>query len=154
MVIRDWAKTLRKASFRGANFWVEDESFTGGKRVALHEYAGGRFTYLEEMGLATSAYEVTAYLIGDTSDAQAGRLSDAAQAAGPGRLVLPADGGRLAYVIDFRRSRSRDKAGYFAFDFTAIPITNEAGAVMGVANMTTAVLAGMSGAALAFGGFF
>lgn len=152
--MRDWTKTLRRASFRGVSFWVEGETFTGGKRIALHEYAGGRFTYLEEMGLATSVYEVTAYLVGDSSDAQAGRLAQAAQAAGPGRLVLPADGGRLAHVVDFRRSRSRDRAGFFAFEFSAIPLGNAAGAVLGVADMTATVFDGIEDAARAFGGFF
>lgn len=152
--MRDWTKTLRRASYRGASFWVEDDVFTGGKRVALHEYAGGRYTYLEEMGLATSGYEVTAYLVGDRSDAQAARLAQAALAAGPGRLVLPIDSGQLAYVVDFQRRRSRDQAGYIAFSFMAIPIGNEAGAVLGVADMMAAVLGGIAAAAAAFGAFF
>ncbi|WP_313194601.1 DNA circularization N-terminal domain-containing protein [Shinella zoogloeoides] len=152
--MRDWTKTLRRASFRGVDFWVEDDTFTGGKRVALHEYAGGRYTYLEEMGLATAGYEVTAYLIGDRSDAQASRLSQAALAAGPGRLVLPIDGGRLAYVGDFQRRRSRDQLGYIAFTFMAIPVGNEAGAVLGVSDMTAAVLGDIGAAAQAFGRFF
>lgn len=153
--MRDWTKTLRRASFRGVDFWVEDDAFTGGKRVALHEYAGGRYSFPEEMGLVTSGYEVTAYLIGDRSDAQAARLTQAAQAAGPGRLVLPIDGGQLAYVIDFQRRRARDTAGYIAFSFMAIPVGNEAGAVLGAGDMTAAVLgAAASAATTAFGGFF
>lgn len=152
--MRDWTKTLRRASFRGVDFWVEDDTFTGGKRVALHEYAGGRFSYPEEMGLVTSGYEVTAYLIGDRSDAQAARLTQAALAAGPGRLVLPIDGGQLAYIVDFQRRRVRDRAGYIAFSFMAIPRSNEGGAVLGVADMTAVVLGGVTAAAAAFGGFF
>lgn len=152
--MRDWTKTLRRASFRGVDFWVEDDTFTGGKRVALHEYAGGRYSFPEEMGLVTSGYEVTAYLIGDRSDAQAARLTQAAQAPGPGRLVLPIDGGRLAYVIDFQRRRSRDRTGYIAFSFMAIPTGNEGGAVLGIADITATVLGGLAGAAAAFGGFF
>jgi len=152
--MRDWTKTLRRASFRGVEFWVDDDIRTGGKRVALHEYAGGRHSFPEEMGLVTAGYDVTAYLIGDRSDAQAARLTQAALAAGPGRLVLPIDGGQLAYVIDFQRRRTRDQAGYIAFSFMAIPLSNEGGAVLGVADMAAAVLGNLAAAARAFGGFF
>ncbi|WLR92945.1 DNA circularization N-terminal domain-containing protein [Shinella zoogloeoides] len=152
--MRDWTKTLRRASFRGVSFWVEAEDLAGGKRLARHEYAGGRTTYLEEMGLATPDFSVTAYLVGDDSDARAILLTQAAQTPGPGRLVLPMDRGQMAYVEGFRRSRSRDRAGYIAFDFTAIPLSTSGGSMLGVADMTTAVLSNLSGASAGFGGFF
>lgn len=152
--MRDWARTLRKASFRGVAFWVEDDGLVGGKRIARHEYAGGRRTMLEEMGLSTSSYDVTAYLLGDASDVQANRLATACSAAGPGRLVLPMDGGQLAYVEGFERRRAKDRRGYVAFGFTAIPVSNEPGAVLGVGDVTAAVLSGFAPAALAFGGLF
>ncbi|NGO64192.1 hypothetical protein G6N76_10935 [Rhizobium daejeonense] len=152
--MRDWAKTLRRASYRGVPFWVDMDEFSGGKRLARHEYAGGRTTYLEEMGLATPAYDVTAYLVGDLSDVQAKALEAACNAAGPGRLVLPMDGGQLAYVEGFRRSRFKDQRGYIAFAFTAIPAGNMPGAILGVGDVTAAVLGTLSLAAAAFGGFF
>lgn len=152
--MRDWAKTLRRASYRGVPFWVDMEELTGGKRLARHEYAGGRTTYLEEMGLATAAYDVTAYLIGDLSDVQAKALEVACNAAGPGRLVLPMDGGQLAYVEGFRRSRFKDQCGYIAFGFTAVPVSNTPGTVLGIGDVTVAVLGNLAAASAAFGGFF
>lgn len=152
--MRDWASTLRAASFRGVRFYVESEQFSGGKRIALHEYAGGRFTYLEEMGLATSGYEVTAYLLGDASDIEAKRLATACLAAGPGRLVLPMDSGQMAYVVNFQRSRSRDQRGYVAFSMSIIPLSNAGGSVLGIADVAAAVLSNLPAAARAFGGFF
>lgn len=104
--MRDWASTLRPASFRGIRFWVDFEDLSGGKRLARHEYAGGRRTRMEEMGLKTPSFSVTAYLLGDASDISASLLTSACLAAGPGRLVLPMDAGQLAYVEDFHRSRS------------------------------------------------
>ncbi|WP_414901190.1 DNA circularization N-terminal domain-containing protein [Rhizobium cremeum] len=152
--MRDWAKTLRRASFRGVPFWVDMDDHSGGKRLARHEYAGGRTTYLEEMGLATPAYDVTAYLLGDLSDAQARALEVACNAAGPGRLVLPMDGGQLAYVEGFRRSRFKDQRGYIAFTFTAIPAGNTPGAILGLGDVTAAVLDNLTAAGGAFGGWF
>ncbi|MCM2399799.1 DNA circularization N-terminal domain-containing protein [Rhizobium sp. S153] len=152
--MRDWAKTLRRASYRGVSFWVDMDEFSGGKDLARHRPPGGRFTYIEEMGLATPAYDVTAYLVGDLSDGQAKALEAACNAAGPGRLVLPMDSGQLAYVEGFRRSRFKDQRGYIAFAFTAIPAGNIPGAVLGVGDVTAAVLGTLAAAASAFGGFF
>lgn len=152
--MRNWAATLRKASFRGVSFFVESDDFAGGKRIARHEYAGGRFTYLEEMGLATSSIDVTAYLLGDDCDTAARRLIDACQAAGPGRLVLPVDAGKLVHVENFSRVHERDRRGYIAFGFTAVPVGNQPGAVLGVGDVAQVFGGGIAAAARAFGGMF
>ncbi|WP_242220073.1 DNA circularization N-terminal domain-containing protein [Shinella zoogloeoides] len=152
--MRDWTKTLRRASFRGVEFWVDDDELGGGKRMGIHEYADGRQPLLEEMGLSTSTFTATAYLLGDDSDVRAMRLVAAAQAAGPGRLVLPMDRGQMASIVDFRRVRAKDRMGFIAFDFTALPYSSEAGAVLGGADIASAVLNGLAAAARSFGSLF
>jgi prophage DNA circulation protein len=152
--MRNWERTLRRASYRGVSFWVDAEDFNGGKRLAVHEYAGGRHSYIEEMGLRTSNYEVTAYLVGDLSDVEGKALEMACQAEGPGRLVLPIDGGTMAYVEDFRRLREKDRTGYIAFGFRAIPMTNMVGASVGVGDVTLSVSTGFLSASISFGGLF
>lgn len=133
--MRNWAATLRKASFRGVTFLVDVDDFDGGKRIARHEYAGGLNYYLEEMGHAIPAISVTAYLLGDDSDAAARNLQRACLAAGPGRLVLPIDSGRLARVENFSRVREKDRRGYIAFGFTAIPESSTPGGVLGLGDV-------------------
>ncbi|AYM13062.1 hypothetical protein G6L58_17255 [Agrobacterium tumefaciens] len=152
--MRDWGSTLRRASFRGVRFWVEYEDLSGGKRLARHEYAGGKRTRMEEMGLKTPAFGVTAYLLGDTSDVSAALLSAACLADGPGRLVLPMDAGQLAYVEDFHRSRERDRRGYVAFEFTAIPASGEVLPSLSLADVDTTFLGALSAASSAFGRLF
>lgn len=109
---------------------------------------------MEEMGLKTPTFSVTAYLLGDASDVSAVLLSSACLAAGPGRLVLPMDAGQLAYVEDFHRSRERDRRGYVAFEFTAVPATGEVLASLSLADVDTAFLGALSAAAPAFGRLF
>ncbi|KQV27603.1 hypothetical protein ASC97_04290 [Rhizobium sp. Root1203] len=150
--MRNWQRDLRAASFRGVRFWVDLEALSGGKRIARHEYAGGRRTILEEAGLATATYDVTAYLLGDGSDLQAKSLEVACLAIGPGRLVLPIDGGFMAYVENFSRSRERDRQGYIAFGFAAIPLSNEAGATLGLGDVSEAFLSQLTAAANGFSG--
>ncbi|MGO7565260.1 DNA circularization N-terminal domain-containing protein, partial [Rhizobium johnstonii] len=57
--MRNWQKTLRPASYRGVSFLVDYDDLSGGKRLALHEYDGGRSTTVEELGLRTSVFDVT-----------------------------------------------------------------------------------------------
>lgn len=133
--MRNWAATLRKASFRGVAFLVDVDDFSGGKRIARHEYAGGLNYYLEEMGHAIPAINVTAYLLGDDSDAATLNLQRACLAAGPGRLVLPIDSGRLARVENFSRVREKDRRGYIAFGFTAIPESSQPGSTLGLGDI-------------------
>ena len=139
--MRNWAATLRRASFRGVPFFVELDDIGGGKRIARHEYAGGLNYYLEEMGHAIPQINVTAYLLGDASDAQAINLQRACLAPGPGRLVLPIDSGRLARIENFSRVREKDRRGYVAFGFTAIPESSQPGRVLGLGDIR-AILTG------------
>lgn len=152
--MRDWGSTLRRASFRGVSFWVDHEDLSGGKRLARHEYAGGRRTRMEEMGLKTPSFGVTAYLLGDASDVSSALLSAACLADGPGRLVLPMDAGQLAYVEDFHRSRERDSRGYVAFEFTVVPAGGEVLPSLSLADVDTAFFGAFSVAASAFGRLF
>ena len=144
--MRNWAATLRKASFRGVDFYVDVDDFGGGKRIGRHEYAGGLNYYLEEMGHAIPAINVTAYLLGDVSDAQALNLQRACLAAGPGRLVLPIDSGRLARVENFSRVREKDRAGFIAFGFTAIPESSQPGGVLGLGDIRSILAGGLASA--------
>lgn len=152
--MRNWETTLRRASYRGVAFWVDAEDFNSGKRLAIHEYAGGRQSYIEEMGLRTSSVEVTAYLVGDAADIEALGLQAACQAAGPGLMMLPIDGASLAYVEDFRRMREKDRSGYVAFGFRAIPVNNTVGASIGFGEVMLAVATGIASAASGFSRLF
>jgi prophage DNA circulation protein len=152
--MRDWKKTLRRASYRGVPFWVDWDDFSSGKRLALHEKAGGRVTDHEELGLLTPQFDVTAYLVSDLADVQALALQTACLAEGPGRLVLPMDGGMMATCATFRRSRTKDRAGYIAFDANFIPWQIDAGAVLSPADISVAVSNAFIAAASQMASFF
>ena len=154
MAIRDWRKTLRPASFRGVPFYVESEDLNGGRRLALHEYAGGEATKIEDLGKATKKQDVTAYLLSDTADLKAKALQAACDLAGPGMLVMPLDGGFMAYAQGFRRAYHRDKLGYIGFDVTFIPDGVLPVAGLSIGDVSAAVSVGISAAASAFSGLF
>ena len=124
--MRDWAKTLRR----------------GSKSI------------IEEMGLKTAAFEVTAYLAGDTADIQAAALKAAFLAEGPGLLVLPTMAATMAHVEDFRRLFAKDQLGYIAMGFRAIPMSNTAGSLPTPGDVLSAVAANLASAAVDFSRIF
>jgi prophage DNA circulation protein len=152
--MRDWAKTLRPASYRGVPFWIDYEDLSGGKRLALHEFAGGKRPVIEELGLMSKSFGLTMYLVSDFADVQALALEAAILADGPGLLMMPMDGGMLATAQDFRRTRGKDKHGYVGFDVTFIPSFMAGGIVLSIGDMTAAVASGLATAAAQFAKLF
>jgi prophage DNA circulation protein len=154
--MRDWAKTLMPGSFNGIPFHVESEEFAGGRRLAIHQTAGGEFSIIEDMGRATSSISVTAYLTGDLADFQANALISMAGAAGPGFLTLPIDAPQMVHVPEdgFSRSRSKDRNGYIAVDMTFIPAGIAGGYSLGIGDIAVAFTAGFAGASLSLSVMF
>jgi len=113
---RDWMKSLWQASFKGVPFWIERDSEHGGRRLALHEFPHRDDPFVEDMGRKAKTYQVTAYLVGDTSDAQSSSLASIFDGAGSGTLVLPVQGpiGNV-WCEDFSRDRAKDRMGYVAY---------------------------------------
>jgi prophage DNA circulation protein len=151
---RDWVRTLRAANFRGVAFHVEADTHDGGKRLGLHEYAGGYSTLVEEMGATTERFSVTAYLTSDTADMQAAAIRAACMAPGAGLLRLPTEAARMVYVEDFSRLRERDRMGYIAFGFTAVPMGGVGVAALGLGDVTVSFQADFGPASVSFAVMF
>lgn len=152
--MRDWALTLLPASFRGVAFYVEGEALSGGRRAAIHEFAGGEISVIEDQGRRTRLVDVTAYVTGDAADGRAHRLTAALDAPGAGMMMLPIDGAISVHILDWRRARERDRNGYIAFDIRgAVPgLSGAPGLSLG--DVRAAFATGLAAAAASFGGLF
>jgi len=115
MAMRDWTKTLRRASFRGVPFWVEGEEPDVGRRVVVHEISGGETTLTEDMGARSKSIFVEAYVTGDLADVAGRALEAACSAAGASLLILPMDAGETAHCIACSRNRRKDKNGFISY---------------------------------------
>lgn len=120
MVTRDWSRAFRRASFRGARFWVDQEDFEGGRRLSVTDIAYGESPVVEDMGGRAKTWPVLAYVAGGVADAEAAALTSALHAPGASLLVLPMMPGTRARVQHFARNRRRDKNGYLAFDIVFV----------------------------------
>jgi prophage DNA circulation protein len=154
--MRDWAKTLLPGSYNGVGFHVDSEEFSGGRRLAIHQTAGGEVPVIEDMGRAVPRFSVTAYLAGDDADRRANALVAAAGLPGPGLLMLPIDGAQLVHVPEdgFRRSRSKDRNGYVAVDLSFVVAGVGAGLSLGLGDVSLAFSAGLAGAVAQLAGLF
>lgn len=111
---RDWAATLRRASYRGASFFVEADQVQTGRRLVIHEFPHRDTPYVEDMGRKANMLTVTAYVVGDDVENSAAKLFNACQSGGQAALNLPT--ARLqAHCEDCSRDYSKDKLGHIAF---------------------------------------
>ena len=110
---RDWAADLWPASFKGVPFWVDRDKDTVGKRLVVHEFPGRDDPFIEDLGAKARVFDVTAYFVDDAADTDADAFIAAVLQAGPGVLVLPAQGPVNARAHIAERERVKDRAGYF-----------------------------------------
>jgi prophage DNA circulation protein len=113
--MRDWTVTLNPASFRGVPFWIERDSQETGRRLDVVEIPAADAPIIEDLGARQQPVEIAGYFVGDVSDAQMTTLEAACNQAGPGVLVMPAQGPLTARCHHIKRDRMRDKMGYFGF---------------------------------------
>lgn len=112
--MRDWPRTLQRASYRGVQFWVEKDSLETGRRLVVHEFPKGDTPYVEDLGRKANKISVTAYVASDRADDEEKQLRRACETKGAATLVLPMERLR-AHCEDCSRDFNKDKQGYVAF---------------------------------------
>ena len=116
MVARDWLKDLWRASYKGAPFWTERDTESGGRRIVKHQFPGRDPPFLEDLGEDLREFDLTAYVASDRADAEAAMLTVACASRGAGLLVLPVQGPVLVRCISFSQDSTKDRAGYIGFN--------------------------------------
>jgi hypothetical protein len=116
---RDWLQTLRRASYRGASFFVETDKVETGRRLVVHEFPLRDDPYIEDLGRSANKIDVTAYVAGDNADGLEAALRSACEAGGPATLSLPIIS-LQAHCEKCSRDFSKDKLGYIAFSLSFI----------------------------------
>ncbi len=112
----DWVKTLRRASYRGASFFVQGDDIQYGRRIKVHEFPNRDRPYPEDLGEKAIEVSVTAYVASDTVIADKDRLVKACRQRGAGTLVLPTEGSMKMLAYHCARKHDKDKLGYIAFE--------------------------------------
>lgn len=110
---------LQPASFRNVPFHVNGAGAEVGRRVQVHEYPQRDKPWSEDLGRATRAFTVDAFVIGANYIADAQALMAAAEEEGAGTLVHPWLGTMEVQLKDLLRVRFDAEAGHalVAFSF-------------------------------------
>lgn len=143
-----WRDRLQPASFRGVPFHVDRSSGTGGRRVAVHEYAGQSGYDTEDLGGKAVEQTLSAFLIGPDYDIARSELLRAIEAEGAGTLVHPHDGTMSVRITNYTWNISTRQGGFCRFDLRFVKesrrrpsaVTNTA-AVLATASADTAAVA-------------
>ena len=119
-----WRDSLKRASFRGVHFEVEQHSMSGGRRVASFEYPQRDTPYVEDLGAKQRSFSVDAFVIGSDYMTLRDNLIKALETKGSGVLIhpylgtmtvvaegysmdeSPSDGGVARFSIDFIQSEA------------------------------------------------
>lgn len=115
-----WKDRRRKASFRGIEFEVPDDTLETGRRIALHEFPQKDKPYAEDLGRKARKFEVECYVIGPDFDVTAKRLIEAFEEKGPGLLVHPFYGEHKVAVESARPKYSTREGGMARFSVTFV----------------------------------
>lgn len=129
-----WREDLRRvsvngrkligASFRGVPFFVESADRGGGRRAVVHEFPLRDDPFVEDLGRRARTFRVEGYVLGDTYLTQRDALLAALEdTAGPGELVHPYHGVRVAICVNVsvRETRADGGIAMFALEFAETP---------------------------------
>lgn len=125
-----WRQFLKRASFRGAPFYVETAVRESARRVVGHEFPKRDAPYAEDMGRRARELTVRGYLIvyprDDGSDPLKSRnyltardaLITQLESEGPGYLQLPLLGTLYVMAQRYRVTEEERYGGFCTFDMT------------------------------------
>ncbi len=117
-------RELVGASFRGVPFFVDSSERTGGRRAVIHEFPGRDDPFGEDLGRRARPFRLDGYVLGDDYLTQKDTLISALEdVEGPGELVHPYEGVRIAICTNFSVRQSRIESGIamFSIEFTETP---------------------------------
>lgn len=118
----------KKASFRGAEFFVRDVSSSFGRRNVAHQYPFKDKPYVEDLGEDTEEFQVNGYVVQNEENdfdyfAARDALINALRAKGPGTLIHPFYGDIVVSLSGKARiaeSFSPGGIAYFSMTFTKV----------------------------------
>lgn len=126
-----WRLQLLPASFGGAQYHVEQQARSGGRRVVLHEYPKKDTPYAEDMGRAATRYQITGYLIGPNYHLAKRALMRVLDSSTGAPLVDPyIPEPKVCICERYSVSETRERGGFCTFEmaFTEVGTPGNVGA--------------------------
>ncbi|MBQ9236111.1 MAG: DNA circularization N-terminal domain-containing protein [Alphaproteobacteria bacterium] len=113
-------KEYRKASYKGIEFEVDSRSFTGGRRLQVHEYPNKDVPYTEDLGKKADNYAVTAFVLGSDYESKRDSLKKACLDGEAGTLIHPDYGSIEVKCDSITVKETKDQGGMAVFELVFI----------------------------------
>ena len=117
---RDWPADLWSTSFKGIPFWTRKVDAEFGKRLQKDQFPEQDLPFIQELGADLEPDQVDAYLVGDTSDADAKAFVAQLKSLGTGTFVHPVEGPITVWFEKGRRAIEMDRQGFIGFSLTFV----------------------------------
>lgn len=140
-----WKDEKEKASFRGVPFLVETERSKRGRRTVVHEYPKRDVPMVEDMGLATQTFSISAWVAGADCFTQRDALLKALEEPGAAELVHPWYGRVMVVATAVDVSHSEHEGGVVRFD---LEFTKGEGSAFPVGSASTGTRADFAASAV------
>lgn len=115
-----WRDNLRKASFRGVEFFYDSGSTEAGRRVVKHEYPLRDEVYPEDMGRKAKEFSIEAYVLGAEWMKKRDELEKACDQEGVATLVHPTRGEIQVACLSCKISETTREGGMARFSMTFV----------------------------------
>jgi prophage DNA circulation protein len=110
-----WRDQIRRPSFRGVAFDVDQRATKGGRHLAEHVFPQRDEAYPEDLGLKNRTFSVQAFVMGQDYIQKRDALVAALETKGPGEYVDQWGFSRQVVVKDFTLNESKLSGGYAGF---------------------------------------
>lgn len=118
MAVQVWRTRLRRASWRGVPFFIDEARGAVGRRIEHHEYPQRDQPWAEDLGRARRTWELSGYALGSTYMTTRDRMISACQQKGSGKLVHPYLGELTVVCNGMRYVERDDDGGICRFEFS------------------------------------
>ena len=114
-------ENYERARFKDAPFWVESYDEDAGRRQSIQRFPGDVYTNVQDLGLESSSFSVSAFLVGEHYDSELLWLKGRLTEGGPGELVLPWRAPFTVTIVDkIKVSEVKGTRGYATITFSCV----------------------------------
>ena len=117
----DFEWGVKRASFRGIEFFISRTQLETGRRTIVHRFPGREFAFVQDLGRDTDAFAIEGFVVGDFYHTQRNALIQALTAEGPGELVHPFfRTGQFTVVEKPIITETKEQLGLASFSFRVL----------------------------------
>lgn len=115
-----WKDKLRKASFKGAAFYVASTEGSFGRKTVVHEFPRREFPFAEDLGKKSREFSIEAFVVGENYHTARNKLLEVCNKEGGGDLIHPYLGKLFVVCTAVKMKESAANGGMAEFSLSFV----------------------------------